>query len=166
MGVLSSFLNQTGRAWRDAAAEREATLADWRGAVARLYDQLRAWLGQADPDRLIRVTESTIELLESKLGLYQVPALTISFGASLVHFVPVARYAAGIVPARDGGQNRPAAGCVAVNTTRQVSSSSPDYRLYLASDAGSDRWYVSAGGPPDTEFTREVFERMLVGLLS
>lgn len=163
-GVLTEFLNETGRAWRDAATERSAVLADWRGGVEALLRTIREWVQERDTERLLEFRDSEVEIIEGRLGRYIAPALTVALGPRLVHFVPVARYTVATVPGPDG-QPRRADGCVAVNTTQEVSAAGPNCRLYRAADPAGDRWYLAIDLPPYSELTRDVFERMLVGLM-
>ena len=161
--VLAEFLKDKARVWRASEAERAQSLADWKQAIETLLTRIREWVTLADTEGVVAIRMSDVERVEERFGRYTVPVLTIDFGPRWVHVIPVARFAIGVVPGPDGG-DRSAAGCVALSDHETPDAAYPSYRLYRLADPAGDRWFISAGGPPDREFTREVFERILVGL--
>lgn len=78
-----------------AAKERD----DWVAAVNRLYDEVRSWLKQDDPQGLLTIEATNRELREEGIGSYDAPVLLIRLGPREVRLEPVARFVAGAASA-------------------------------------------------------------------
>lgn len=169
MSVLSKFLSEKGKEWRDSRAERDAELRDWTDAVKRLIERIKGWVRDADSLGVLEVIDRTVEKNEARLGHYTIPAITIRLGAAWVHVVPVARYTLGKIKVDAGHSEEPAAGCVAVVDSASLDTAYANFRFYRL--PRSDRWFLlhSAIGQetpdPDREFTRELFEKIIVDIL-
>ena len=77
-----------------ALKDRNRSRGEWLGAINRLLDQVRDWLGEADPDDLLEIVPYEVERVEKRLGIYDAPA-KIRLGINSVDVLPVGRYAVG-----------------------------------------------------------------------
>jgi hypothetical protein len=77
------------------AASSEELVADWTGAVASLFADIRDFLSEYQADNLLTLSEEQITLHEENLGDYAIARLNIRSGQSLVRLTPVGRLVAG-----------------------------------------------------------------------
>lgn len=95
MGSLREFLeSQADQAQIDkasAASKRD----EWISSVRRLLDQIRAWLDEEDPNRILGIEDRVFHLWESGIGEYDAPGLAIKMGRAVVLVEPIGRNAAG-----------------------------------------------------------------------
>jgi hypothetical protein len=75
--------------------ERRHDQTEWVGALYRLLDQIEGWLHAADPDGLLEIESYEVQRGESRLGLYDAPAMKIRLDADEVAILPIGRYAIG-----------------------------------------------------------------------
>lgn len=68
---------------------------EWIAAVDRFNQDVKTWLEQDDPERLLTIEERTYELREEGIGTYRVPGLLIGLGPREVRLEPIARFVAG-----------------------------------------------------------------------
>src|SRR3954452_5962706 len=85
------------RARQVGSKERRDRRDEWVGAVARLVAQLRAWLAESDPQRVLDVVPLEIERVEPGLGLFSIQSLKVSLGLVSVQVGRVGWDAVGVV---------------------------------------------------------------------
>lgn len=78
-----------------ALKDRNRSRMEWLGALNRLFEQVREWLREADPDELLEIVPYEVERAEKRLGIYDAPALKIRLGTNSVDILPMGRYAVG-----------------------------------------------------------------------
>jgi len=90
--TLSEFLHE--KAAKEAPRRQRSleVIAEWRAAVEALIDQMKAWIGEADPQGSLETALSEETLKEESLGAYKVPKLEIYGFTRVVSVVPKARY--------------------------------------------------------------------------
>jgi hypothetical protein len=92
---LKEFLSEQAEKLKaeksDAAKKRD----EWVGAVDRLNDEIRGWLGQADPSHILEIHVQSYHLREVGIGAYDVDGLTICLGKTEVRTQPIARNVVG-----------------------------------------------------------------------
>jgi hypothetical protein len=69
MMTFREFLQQ--KAAEQQQQGRRERRDEWVAAVDRLIEQLRTWLAESDPDRLLDVVRQEVEKAEPGLGVYQ-----------------------------------------------------------------------------------------------
>src|SRR4051812_17764722 len=123
--------------------ERNRSRMDWLGALNRLNEQIRDWLRAADPEGLLEVVPYEIQRAESRLGIYDAPALKIRLNADEVDVLPIGRYAIGPLSAEThkallgvAGTDGPAAGRV------DITDGEHKYMLFRDSKSDPERWFA------------------------
>jgi hypothetical protein len=139
--------------------ERRQQREEWIAAVGRLITQLRAWLDEADPTKILDVLPIDTEKAEPGLGLYTIPALKISLGDASVQVLPVGGKVLGFVgPNSDGGMR--AEGRV------DITDGVRRYILYRTLKDGEEQWYALDEHFQPAPLDRPRLERILQDLLS
>jgi hypothetical protein len=115
--------------------ERRERREEWIAAVARLINQVRGWLDESDPDKVLAVVPMEIEAIESGLGTYTVQSLKISLDDAAVQVVPVGRNVVGIVGPQGDAEVR-AEGRV------DITDGIRRYILYRTLKDGQEKWYA------------------------
>jgi hypothetical protein len=72
--------------------ERNRLRSEWLASLNRLFDQIREWLREADPEEVLEVVRYEVERVEQRLGVYDAPALLIRLGTDSVRIVPSGRF--------------------------------------------------------------------------
>jgi hypothetical protein len=145
MIAFRDFLRK--KAEEEQNVHRRERRDQWIAAVRRLLDQLRAWLAEADPDKVLDVIPLEVQKIEPGLGIYTIPALKIGLGDAAVKVDPMGRNAVGIIelpgrpPTRAEGR---------VDITDDIHR----YILYRLLDDGRDVWYAL-----DEKFRPEPLDR-------
>ena len=134
--TFTDFLRDRAAKYNAKRADRDAVVAEWREALAQLYDRLRRCLSNADPDGILTVTEGQRKINEQGLGVYTVPSLNIDGLGEWVGIVPKARYTVGTVTPPQKSTPERAAG--RVDITDEVRR----YILYRVSGGGGDTWLI------------------------
>jgi hypothetical protein len=147
--------------------ERNRSRMEWVEALNRLHEQIRNWLRQADPEGLLEVVPYEIQRGESRLGVYDAPALKVRLNADEVDVLPVGRYAIGPLSGETrkalpgiAGPDGPAAGRV------DITDGEHKYMLFRDSKVDPDRWFVLTEGAKLEEFDRARLEAILQDLWS
>jgi hypothetical protein len=159
MGTLAEFLKEQSEKLRGGAPERAKNREEWVAAVERLIRQIEGWLREADPEKVLEVERTAVELGERQLGRYTAPGLTITLGSERAQVRPGTRY--GMGPMSDDGLTR-GRSQGRVDLTDGVQT----YRLYRYVEPGEEWWVIV-----DDEhyipkrFDRPAFEAALVSLL-
>ena len=98
---------------REQAAKKEAETKDaksvvneWRTAIEHLFDQIRTWLADSDPDGIIDITQREHDVSEPGLGRYSVPCLELRALDKWIGIIPKARKTVGSAqPPRKSGSS-------------------------------------------------------------
>jgi hypothetical protein len=157
MMTFREFLEKKAQGQRQS--ERRERRDEWVAAVGRLIAQLRAWLTESDPDRLLDVVPLEVEKAEPDLGTYTVPSLKIGVGDVAVRVEPVGRNAVGVVRPR-GDPSVRAEGRV------DVTDGVRKYILYRTLKDGKESWYALDERFEATPLDRGRLEAILQDLLS
>jgi hypothetical protein len=155
---FSEFLRQKGEEYR--VRERHAQRSEWLGAINRLYDQIRDWLREADPEGLLDIVPYPVSRTEPILGTYEAPALQILFGPAEVHVEPVGRFVRYSTIRGAAGAATEFAGRVDIGEALR------EYKLYRERRPEGDRWQFLDGSDRFTYLNRQELERILQELLS
>jgi hypothetical protein len=123
--------------------ERNHNRAEWVGALRRLLDQIQDWLRAADPEGLLEVEPYEVQRAESRLGIYDAPALKIRLNTDEADLLPIGRYAFGPLSAvvhralhGVAGTDGPAAGRV------DITDGERRYMLFRDIKADPERWFA------------------------
>jgi hypothetical protein len=150
-----------------ALRDRNRSRGEWLAALHRLFDQVREWLHEADPDDVLEIVPYEVERVEERLGIYDAPALKIRLGTDAVEILPVGRYAIGplapqILKGLLGaeGTGGPAAGRV------DITNGERKHLIMRSIEDGQDRWYAVNEQAQVTLFDRSRLEAILLDLLS
>ncbi len=158
MATFQQFLEAL--AVKEKQPERRQRREEWLAAVGRLYDQIRAWLAEADPQRFLDVIPFRVECVEPSLGVYDAPALKIGMGDAAVQIRPVGRDGVAQVEVR-GEAPLQAAGRVDIRR-----KGGGEYILYRTLNDGQETWYVLDEWRRAAPFDRRRLEGILQDLLS
>ncbi|HEV3167620.1 MAG TPA: hypothetical protein VGZ22_26685 [Isosphaeraceae bacterium] len=90
MPNLTEFLREQAERLRSDSSGIESERTKWVESVDRLLRQMIDWLEEADPNRVLSKTISTMNRVEERLGAYEVKWLSIYLGDRQVRVVPVA----------------------------------------------------------------------------
>ena len=142
MGVLAEFVRKEADLIRTELNRREEAKKEWLNAIARLTDQLRQWVADADGGLglLEAVGGRSCILQEPALGVYSVTALSITVGGlhsgRAAEVVPRARYVTAVIKPAEQAARR-ADGMVEIRDR----SMARYYLFRLRSEEG-DRWFI------------------------
>ena len=140
MGVLAEYL-KTERDQLQAEGKNQAeAIAEWQGALSRLYEQLTEWLQAADGGLGVLSVKQLHQhdIQEPRLGGYSAPILTFNLGGRRGHVWPRARYvAATIHPA--GREPRRADGMVELRY-----DTTAEYYLFRWKGESGDEWFIQS----------------------
>jgi hypothetical protein len=155
---FTEFLRRKGEEFH--VRERHGRRSEWLGAINSLYDQIREWLREADPEGLLDIVSYEVSRTEPKLGTYEAPALKIQLGPAEVHIKPTGRE----VPfmAIRGASGAPTEFSGRVDITDGLR----EYNFYRERHHEGDRWQIPDERNRFTYLNRQVFERILEELLS
>ena len=156
MPTFQEFLAELDQ--RQRGPERRQRRQEWIEAVGRLLNQIRAWLAEADPNRLLDIVPIEVQRVEPSLGIYTVPALRIGVGEAAVEVSPVGRDALGFLRSR--GQELRAEGRV------DIRAKDNKYILYRTIDEGKESWHVLDDSLEPAVLDRSRLEAILQDLLS
>jgi hypothetical protein len=157
MTTLRDFLSREADQWNAQAAQRAAKRDEWVAAVRRLFDQIKAWLHEADTKGVLTITEQTHEFQEVGLGHYEAPGMTVTLGTNTVRIVPVARNIAGSV----GDPSFRAQGLI------ELTAAGLRYMLYRVVDERGEWWRLVNDSNYRTEpFDKASFEAAFLRLFS
>jgi hypothetical protein len=90
---FQEFLRQKteGSNWKDRGRNRQ----EWLDALTRLFDQIRAWIREADPEGVLELVSYQVQRVEDRLGVYDAPAMKIRLNLDFVDIQPMGRFAIG-----------------------------------------------------------------------
>jgi hypothetical protein len=131
---------------------------EWVDAVTRLIKQLESWLHDADPEKVLIVYRTDHPALEQHLGHYDVPGLEVVFGDARVQIIPMGR---NVLRAGDvGSPQTRAAGRV------DITDGGNKFYLFRYVIDGADQWVVQDASGKVRILDREVFDKIMLELLS
>lgn len=87
--TFSEFLRRKGEEYR--VRDRHERRSEWLAAINELYDTIRGWLHEDDPEGLLDIVPYQVSRTEPILGTYDAPALQILLGPAEVRVEPVGR---------------------------------------------------------------------------
>ncbi len=90
MNDLVEFFRKKKESVAQLELDKEKMLQEWLDALKKLFDQFEKWLEPATNEGLA-VKPYHKEIAEEDLGMYQAPALEVSFGLRKVRIEPIAR---------------------------------------------------------------------------
>src|SRR5690349_5159303 len=128
--TLQEFLKEKAHE-QDIVARRKRR-EEWLGAVARLMEQIKGWLRDADPEGILSVVPIPVDRNETGLGSYRAEGFNISLNDDTsVQVIPIARNVAGFLAGGRRAEGR-------VDITNGVEKHS----LYRTFEDGVENWYV------------------------
>lgn len=87
MTAITEFLRQqkeTGASRRRAQRQKE-----WLDAVESLFRQIRSWLAEAQHEKLIKIHQDKIKIVEETIGTYVAPTLILTAAGKTVKVKPI-----------------------------------------------------------------------------
>jgi len=156
---FTRFLRE--QAEKHAAATRagKATVEEWRGAVERLFEQIRAWLAVSDPDGIIEIQQGLHETAEPGLGRYKIPRLDLRAFGKWAGLVPKARNTIG--SAHPPQKRAPERAIGRVDITDELRR----YVLYrFRNESGGELWVIDdpATNAPAQPLDQTTFQQALM----
>lgn len=139
---------------------RKERREEWIASVERLFDRIRTWLAESDPDRFLDIVPFKIHTSEPALGNYEISALKIGVGDAAVEVRPMGRDALGLIRRGSGGEELRAEGRV------DIDAGGRKYILYRSLQDGRETWYALDEDFRPRPFDRAELEAILQDLLS
>jgi hypothetical protein len=155
---FSEFLRKKGEEYH--VRDRHERRSEWIGAINRLFDQIRGWLRESDPEGLLDIVPYEVSRTEPILGTYDAPALKFQLGPAEAHLKPVGRE----VPFRAirGTTKKRTEFAGRVDITDGLR----EYHLFREQHDEGDRWQFPDERNQFSYLNRQEFERILEELLS
>jgi hypothetical protein len=152
---------------RELAAKKEAEeragkgmVEEWRTAIEKLFDQIRGWLAESDPDGIIQIEQKEHELIERGLGRYRVPRLDLRILDKWIVIIPKARKTVGSAKPPQRSAPERAAGRV------DITDETRRYVLYrFPQDGAEDVWLIDDLGSEPRPLDRQAFEMALLSYI-
>jgi hypothetical protein len=159
--TFSEFLRRKGEEYR--VRDRHGQRSEWLAAINGLYDQIRGWLREDDPEAFLDIVPYQVSRTEPILGTYDAPALQIRFGPAEVNLQPVGRFVPFLTIR---GARRAAEPPTEFVGRVDLSDGLRGYNLYRERRPEGDRWQFLDKSDRFTCLNRQEFERVLQELLS
>jgi hypothetical protein len=155
------FLLQLAKKYQAEAEAGKAVIDEWRAAVERLFNQIREWLKESDPDGLIEIKQSEAEVNEPGLGRYRVPRLDLRVFGKWIGIIPKARRTVGT--ATPPQKSAPERALGRVDITDELRR----YVLYRFREGDHDVWLIEQYIPTSEPglLDQEAFEQALMSYL-
>ena len=157
--TFKEFLREQAAKEATQAAKALDVVTEWRGAVERLFHQIRAWLAESDPEGHIEIQERQQEIKEPSLGRYQVPRLDLHAFGKWIGIIPKSRRA--MASARPRHKDAPLPSDGRVDITDELQR----YVLYRFREGGRDEWTIEGVDSPQQVLDQNAFERALMSYL-
>jgi hypothetical protein len=163
--TFQEFLRQKaeGTSSRDRIRHRD----EWLGALNRLFDLIRNFLREADPDDLLEIVPYEVQRVEDRLGVYDAPAMKIRLGTDAVDLLPVGRFSIGHLSVHtlrrfqeENGVGETPAGRV------DITDGERKYLLLRSMQGDQDRWFAVDEYSRAALLDRKHLEAILQDLLS
>jgi hypothetical protein len=145
-----------GKAEVFGVRDRHRRRGEWLDAIQRLFEEVRGWLRQSDPEGLLDVETYGLARTEPDLGAYEAPALRIHLGAIEIDLVPVSRKVQ-----FKGSSGAPSELLGRVDITDGIRK----YNLYRQVRGGNECWQIRDDHNQFTPLDRRKFELILQDLL-
>jgi hypothetical protein len=136
--IFKEFLHQQAEKHQAEASVAKAEVDEWRAAIRRLYDQIRAWLKESDPEAIIEIEESLQDITEPGLGRYSVPRLNLRVFGKWIGIIPKARRTVG--SAKPPQKSAPERATGRVDITDELRR----YVLYRFKEGDQDVWMIDS----------------------
>jgi hypothetical protein len=157
--TFTDFLHQYAAKHGTDFQTNQALIEEWQAAVAKLFAQIRQWLAELDPERLITIEEGTQRINEPRLGRYSIPRLDLYVLGTWIGIIPKARLTIGTVhPPRESTPER-ATG--RVDITNDVLR----FILYRYQTDGESGWVLDDLRTEPKPLDRTAFEKALMSYL-
>lgn len=85
---LSEFLQVKAREHHQDEQLRHRQ--EWLASLDRLMARFRAWLQEADTEKILLIEDQAVDRAERGLGRYRAPSLWVTLGEVAVHVLPIA----------------------------------------------------------------------------
>jgi len=160
--AFTDFLREQATKHEAEAQAGKATVDEWRAAVIQLFERIRSWLAQSDPNGVIQIEESQHELTEKGLGRYRVPRLNLLAFGKWIGIIPKARNT--VASAQPPQRSAPERATGRVDITDEVHR----YVLYrFPNDGAEDVWMIDdpASNAPAKLLDQQAFESALMSYL-
>jgi hypothetical protein len=156
--TFSEFLRRKGEEYR--VRDRHERRSEWLAAINGLYDVIRGWLREDDPEGLLDIVPYQVSRTEPILGTYDAPALQILLGPAEVRVEPVGREVPFLAIRGASGTRTGFAGRI------DIGDGLREYNLYRERLQDGDRWQMPDKLNRFTYLDRQIFERILEELLA
>lgn len=158
MSALQELIRE--QAQRLGQPEVKMRLDQWLRSAQSLLQQLEAWLKEADPEGILKVTKAPHELREENFGAYELWRLKIDLGGRRVEIVPLGGNVGGAVRLENNQT-------VAIRGMVEMVNDIDRIRLFRLIDDRSERWVIQHSGPwPAKPLDQTTFEAAMLQLLS
>jgi hypothetical protein len=88
---LRDVLREKAKKYEAQAESNKRIIVEWRSAVDKLFERLKGWLPEVDPDQIIKFEISDREVVEPGLGRYKIASLNLYAFGKWVGLIPKAR---------------------------------------------------------------------------
>lgn len=158
MSALAEFLHKQAGTLKVKTEANRQTIAEWRGAVEALFNELRGWLTQADPEGVLLVEQGETEIDEPGLGRYRMPCLAVRAAERSVAIIPNCRFT--VVSALPSLKEHPRRATGRVDMVGKLSKQV----LFRLPGGEGHRWFID-DSEAQKPLDRLAFEEALVGFL-
>src|SRR5258707_1241515 len=149
--AFREFLHQQAEKHQAEANAGKATIDEWRTAIEHLFDQIRAWLKESDPEGLIEIEPSQAEVREPGLGRYRVPRLDLRAFGKWIGIIPKARKTVGTATPPQKSAPERAEGRV------DITDELRRYVLYRFRQGNTDVWLIDGLDPGGYDATEKAW---------
>ena len=157
--TFTEFLREQAAKQEAEVKAGKAVVDEWRAAIERLFEQIRCWLADSDPDGLIKLKQGEEELNEKGLGRYRVPRLDLRALGKWVGIIPKARKTVGV--AKPPQRSAPERAIGRVDITDEMRR----YVLYRYPQDGGDLWLIDDLRSEPKPLDQQAFETALMSYL-
>ncbi|HEV3257147.1 MAG TPA: hypothetical protein VG013_09730 [Gemmataceae bacterium] len=157
--AFRDFLREQAEKHKAEVEAGKATVEEWRAAIERLFEQIRAWLRESDPEGVIEIEEGKQDITEPGLGRYRVPRLDMRVFGKWIGIIPKARKTVGTAHPPQKAVPQRAAGRV------DITDELRRYILYRSQEDGRDVWFIDDLQSEQKPLDQATFERALMSYL-
>lgn len=134
--TLRDFLKQKAVLYEAESRTNQATIEEWKSALDRLFDQIETWIVASDPDHVVSVERSPIEISEPGLDDYRVTRMDLRAFGKWVGMIPKARKTVKRASPQQAGAPEQATG--RVDMTDEIRR----YVLYRFRQGADECWFI------------------------
>jgi hypothetical protein len=154
---LGELLQKKAETYEAETKRNKEMIDEWVASVRRLFEQLRCWLAESDPSRILQVEDGETDISEPNVGRYRAPRLEIRAFGKWVGVIPKARKT--IKTARPPQQAAPERATGRVDITDELRR----YVLYRFGTEGAESWCIEGPSSGTCQpLTRERFEEAMM----